>query len=437
MEELISLSHKELDKLSVIERVERGELSQIEAASVLNRSTRQIRRLLVRYRKQGEQGLVSCRRGKPSNNRLSNTRREEIITIIASQYEDFGPTLANEMLAERHNIHVSAETVRQLMTERGIWRAKARRGANAHPMRERRSKRGELIQIDGSPHVWFEDRGPKCTLIVFIDDATSELMGLQFWPQETTESYMSTLMQYLQDHGRPVSIYSDRHSIFKPVVDTEQPKLTQFGRALEALDIESIQANSPQAKGRVERVNRTLQDRLVKEMRLNGVSTIAAGNTFLREFIGRFNTRFAKSALIAVDAHRELMHTAIELDLMMSFQSQRKISKNLEVRYNNQVYQLDAAERRRRLTGTEATICEHYDGRVSILVNGEQINYKVFKRGEQPKPVEDEKTLNHRVDQAVKQRGQKPKASHPWKKLPATQGGYGHHVVVNCFRTRF
>jgi len=428
MEELISLSHKELDKLSVIERVERGELSQIEAASVLNRSTRQIRRLLVRYRKQGEQGLVSCRRGKPSNNRLSNTRREEIITIIASQYEDFGPTLANEMLAERHNIHVSAETVRQLMTERGIWRAKARRGANAHPMRERRSKRGELIQIDGSPHVWFEDRGPKCTLIVFIDDATSELMGLQFWPQETTESYMSTLMQYLQDHGRPVSIYSDRHSIFKPVVDTEQPKLTQFGRALEALDIESIQANSPQAKGRVERVNRTLQDRLVKEMRLNGVSTIAAGNTFLREFIGRFNTRFAKSALIAVDAHRELMHTAIELDLMMSFQSQRKISKNLEVRYNNQVYQLDAAERRRRLTGTEATICEHYDGRVSILVNGEQINYKVFKRGEQPKPVEDEKTLNHRVDQAVKQRGQKPKASHPWKKLPATQGGYGHQA---------
>lgn len=428
MEELISLSHKELDKLSVIERVERGELSQIDAASVLNRSTRQIRRLLVRYRKQGEQGLVSCRRGKPSNNRLSNTQREEIISIIASQYEDFGPTLANEMLAERHNIHVSAETVRQLMTDRGIWRAKVRRGANAHPMRERRSKRGELIQIDGSPHAWFEDRGPKCTLIVFIDDATSELMGLQFWPQETTESYMSTLMQYLQDHGRPVSIYSDRHGIFKPVVDTEQPKLTQFGRALEALDIESIQANSPQAKGRVERVNRTLQDRLVKEMRLNGVSTIAAGNAFLREFIGRFNTRFAKSALIAVDAHRELMHAAIELDLMMSFQSQRKISKNLEVRYNNQVYQLDAAERRRRLAGTEATICEHYDGRVSILVSGEQMNYKVFKRGEQPKPVEDEKTLNHRVDQAVKQRGQKPKASHPWKKLPSTQGGYGHQA---------
>ena len=424
MEELVCLSRKELDKLSVIERVERGELSQVDAALMISRSTRQLRRLLVRYRQQGEQGLVSCRRGKPSNNRLSNTRREEIVTLIASQYQDFGPTLANEMLAERHNIHVSAETVRQLMTDRGIWRAKVRRGVNAHPMRERRSKRGELIQIDGSPHAWFEDRGPKCTLIVFIDDATSELMALQFWPQETTESYMSTLRQYLQDHGRPVSIYSDRHGIFRPVVDTEKPGLTQFGRALEALDIESIQANSPQAKGRVERVNRTLQDRLVKEMRLNGISTLAAGNAFLHEFVERFNTRFAKPALIAVDAHRELMHTTTELDLMMSFQSQRKISKNLEVRYNNQVYQLIAVERRRRLTGAQATICEHYDGRISILVKGEQMDYKVFKRGEQPKPVEDEKTLNHRVDQAVKQRTHKPKATHPWKKLPVTEGGF-------------
>ncbi|HIE87922.1 MAG TPA: ISNCY family transposase [Gammaproteobacteria bacterium] len=428
VEELISLSLKELDKLSVIERVERGELTQVDAGLMINRSTRQIRRLLVRYRQQGEQGLISCRRGKPGNNRLSNTRREEIATIIASQYEDFGPTLANEMLAERHNIHVSTETVRQLMTDRGIWRAKVRRGANAHPMRERRSKRGELIQIDGSPHAWFEDRGPKCTLIVFIDDATSELMGLQFWPQETTESYMSTLRQYLHDHGRPVSIYSDRHGIFRPVVDTEKPGLTQFGRALGALDIESIQANSPQAKGRVERVNRTLQDRLVKEMRLNGISTLAAGNAFLHEFVERFNARFAKPALIAVDAHRELMHTTTELDLMMSFQSQRKISKNLEVRYNNQVYQLAAVERRRRLTGTQATICEHYDGRVNILANGEQMTYKVFKRGEQPKPVEDEKTLNHRVDQAVQQQSPKPKATHPWKKIPATPGGYSHRA---------
>ena len=421
--ELISLSRKELDRLSVIERVDRGELSQVEAASLMKRSTRQIRRWLTRYRDQGEQGMVSRRRGKPSNNRLSIMLREEIATIIARQYEDFGPTFANEMLAERHNIHVSAETVRQLMIERGLWRAKTRRAPNAHPMRERRSKRGELIQIDGSPHAWFEDRGPKCTLIVFIDDASSELMGLQFWPQETTQAYMSTLKQYLHDHGRPVSVYSDRHSIFRAPEDTEEPKLTQFGRVLETLDIESIQANSPQAKGRVERMNQTLQDRLVKEMRLKGISTPEEGNAFMPAFVQRFNKRFAKPALIAVDAHREVMHSSTELDLIMSFQSKRKITKNLEVRYHNQVYQVNAKERRRRLTGAIATVCEHYDGGLSILVNGEKLEYKVFKKGEQPTPLEDEKTINHRVDQAMEKQKHKPKASHPWKKQASTPGG--------------
>jgi transposase len=424
MEELISLSRKELARLSVIERVHRGELSQIDAAFMVNRSTRQVRRWLIRYRDRGEQGLISTRRGKPSNNRLSSTQQDAIVTIIASQYEDFGPTLANEMLSEHHDIHVSAETVRQLMIGRGIWHAKLRRASAIHPMRERRLRRGELIQIDGSPHAWFEDRGPKCTLIVFIDDATSELMGLQFWPQETTEAYMMTLKEYLHNHGRPVSIYSDRHGIFRPSEDTEEPKPTQFGRVLEALDIESILASTPQAKGRVERMNQTLQDRLVKEMRLHGISTLEAGNAFVSGFVQRFNKRFAKTALIAVDAHRELMHSATELDLIMSFQTQRKLSKNLEIRYQNQVYQLDASHRRRRLTGTEATVCEHYDGRITVLVNGEQLNYKVFRRGEQPKPSEDEKTLNHRVDQAVKQRTYKPKATHPWKKTPITQGGY-------------
>jgi transposase len=322
------LSHNKPDKLSVIERVERGELSQVDAALMINRSTRQIRRLQVRYRKQGEQGLVSCRCGKPSNNRLSDTQREEIVNIIAKQYEGFGPKLANEMLAERHNIHVSTETVRRLMTDRGIWRAKTRRDANAHPTQERRSKRGELIQIDGSAHAWFEDRGPQCTLIVLIDDATSELMELQFWPQETAASYMSTLKQYLQNHGRPVGIYSERLSIFRPAAITEQARLTQFGRTLKALDIEAIQAMTPQTKCRVELVNRILQDSLIKELRLNGISTLATGNVLLPEFIKRFNARFAQPAPIAIDAHRDFVQNTIELGSMMSFQSQPIHRKN-------------------------------------------------------------------------------------------------------------
>ena len=170
-------------------------------------------------------------------------------------------------------------------------------------------------------------------------------------------------------------------------------------------------------------------------MRLNGISTLAAGNVLLHAFVERFNTRFAKPALMEVDAHRALMHTTTELDLMMSFQSQRKISKSLEVRYNHQGYQLATVERRQRLNGAQATIYEHDDGRVNILVKGEQMSYRVFRRGQHPKPVEDEKTLNHRVDQAVKQRtqkpetrNQKPKTTQPWKKIPASQGGYGHQA---------
>lgn len=191
--ELISLSRKELDRLSVVHRVDRRELSQVDAASLMGCSARQVRRWLTRYHEQGEQGLVSRHRGRPGNNRLSNMLREQIIKIIAEQYADFGPTLANEMLAQHHEIAVSIESVRQLMMSTGLWRARSRRTTAVHPLRERRPRRGELVQIDGSPHAWFEDRGPKCTLIVFIGDATSELMALQFWPQETTQAYMSTL----------------------------------------------------------------------------------------------------------------------------------------------------------------------------------------------------------------------------------------------------
>jgi len=423
--ELISLSRKELDRLSVVHRVDGRELSQVDAASLMGCSARQVRRWLTRYHEQGEQGLVSRHRGRPGNNRLSNMLREQIIKIIAEQYADFGPTLANEMLAQHHEIAVSIESVRQLMMSTGLWRARSRRTTAVHPLRERRPRRGELVQIDGSPHAWFEDRGPKCTLIVFIDDATSELMALQFWPQETTQAYMSTLRVHLQDHGRPISFYSDRHSIFRPPEAAEEPKPTQFGRVLEALDIEAIHASTPQAKGRVERVNRTLQDRLVKEMRLHGISTLEAANAFLPQFLNRYNQRFAKLPVAAVDAHREVMHDDVELDLMLSFQSERLVSKNLEVRFNNKVYQLDAAKRKRRLNGNKATVCEHYDGRISILVAGELFNYTVYELNQQPNPLENEKTINGRVDKAVQQRKiTKPKANHPWKRLPATTGGY-------------
>ena len=279
------------------------------------------------------------------------------------------------------------------------------------------------MQIDGSPHDWFEDRGPRCTLIVFIDDATSELMSLQFWPQETTEAYMSSLRSYLQTHGRPVSLYSDKHAIFKPATDSAEPRPSQFGRVTATLDIESILAQTPQAKGRVERVNRTLQDRLVKEMRLRGINTLEAGNAFMAEFITLYNNQFSKPARHTDDAHREVRQTASELDLIFSVQVERAISKNLEIRFDNSVYQLSQPKQRRRLSGKKATVCKAYDGTVSILIGNKQVDYKIYVLGQVPKPTEDAKTLNGRVDQAIQQqsaKSSKPAQNHPWRRIPTT-----------------
>ncbi len=417
-EETLNMSRKELDRLSVIQRVDRSELSQMYAAQMMNLSTRQIRRLLVRYRTNGEQGLISKHRGKSSNNRLSASLRQQIATIVRQQYCDFGPTLAQEKLLERHDIKLSVETLRQIMTETGLWLPKRKHRQAVHPLRERRPCRGELIQIDGSPHAWFEGRGPRCTLIVFIDDATGELMGLAFWPQETTEAYMSVLQGYLTNHGRPVSFYSDKHSIFRINTETADGNtVTQFGRALETLDIEIIHASTPQAKGRVERVNRTLQDRLIKEMRLEGIDNIEQANQFLPVFIERFNPRFAKPARVDVDAHREVLETKVELDLILSQHHQRIISKSLEIRFRNTVYQLQKPNYRRRWSAKTAIICEHYDGRVSIQVNGQVVPYKTFNLGEAPKRTVDEKTINHRVDQTIRKQTTRSATNNPWRKF--------------------
>lgn len=410
------MSRKELDRLSIIQRVERKELSQVDAAQLMSKSPRQIRRWLVRYKADGEQGLVSGHRGKLSNNRLAESLRQQIATIVRQQYADFGPTLAQEKLLERHDINLSVETLRQIMTETGLWQPKQKHQQTVHPLRERRPCRGELIQIDGSPHAWFESRGPRCTLIVFIDDATGELMGLAFWPQETTEAYMSVLQDYLANHGRPVSFYSDKHSIFRINTETADGNtFTQFGRVLEALDIEIIHASTPQAKGRVERVNRTLQDRLIKEMRLEGIDNIEQANQFLRVFMERFNQRFAKPARVDADAHREVLETMVELNLILSQHHQRIISKSLEVRFRNTVYQLEKPDHRHRWSGKTATICEHYDGRLSIQVDGEVVPYKTFNLGEVPKRTVDEKTINHRVDQTIEKQTASSSTNNPWR----------------------
>ena len=222
-------------------------------------------------------------RGQPSNRRLDDELRREVLELVRARYADFGPTLAREKLAELHGRHVSRETLRKWMVEDGLWVLRKLRRRAQQP-RRRRPCVGELIQIDGSDHEWFEERGPRCTLLVFIDDATSQLMELRFVESESTWAYFSATQRYLERYGKPVAFYSDKASVFRPTASSargSEPGLTQFGRAMTELNIDILCANSPAAKGRVERANATLQNWLVKELRLASISTLEDGNAFL------------------------------------------------------------------------------------------------------------------------------------------------------------
>ena len=284
---------REVGRVEVIREVLGRRLRQGEASERLGICVRQVKRLVRRYREEGARGLRSRRRGRRASNAIAPELRREIVGVVRERYEDFAPTLAWEKLTEVHGYGVSVETLRKWMVAEGLWRSKKRPGARVHQSRPRRPALGELVQIDGSPHAWFEDRGRRCTLIVFIDDATSRLMALRFAEAETTEAYMRTLRGYLDQHGRPVAIYSDKHSIFRVNQKDREGDLTQFTRMLKTLDIQPIHANTPQAKGRVERANQTLQDRLVKELRLRRIDDIQSANAFLPEFIADYNQRFS------------------------------------------------------------------------------------------------------------------------------------------------
>ena len=250
------MSQKEAKRGQVMELLAAGKVSQKEAGKMLAVSVRQIKRILRRYRTAGLPGLISKKRGRASSRRLDETVRATATKLIGERYCDFGPTLAAEKLAELHGIHLSVESARQLMIAAGYWKPRKVATISVHPMRERRARLGELVQIDGSPHDWFEGRADRCTLLVFIDDATSRLLQLRFAPTESTLGYMHALHDHIVAHGLPVALYSDKHSIFRINAKEADPEAeTQFGRAARELGIECIHANSPQAKGRVERAN--------------------------------------------------------------------------------------------------------------------------------------------------------------------------------------
>ena len=304
-------------------------------------------------------------------------------------------------------------------SRRALWRAKARRAARVHQSRPRRECVGDLVQIDGSPHAWFEGRGPVCTLIVYIDDATSRLLALGFFAAETTEAYMETTRAHLAAHGRPVAYYSDRYGVFRVNKKDQEGALTQFSRALRTLDIAAIHAGSPQAKGRVERANQTLQDRLVKEMRLRGIGDMAAGNAYLAEFMADFNRRFAVAPRNPADAHRAVLHDAAELDLILCEHHARKLTKNLTIGFQSREYQVMGRGKGYRLRGAAVTVCKAFDGSVTVLRDGRELPVRLLAAGEEAVPVEDEKSVRPRVDRAKAEQQSrptwKPAPDHPWR----------------------
>ena len=240
------MSHQELDRLGIVQRVLDKRLTQREAARVMGLTDRQVRRLCRAYERDGPSGLVSKRRGRPSNRGLPKELRVQALSVVRGRYEGFGPTLAHEKLTERHGFELSVETLRAWMTEDGLWVPRAQREPRIQQPRRRRPCRGELVQIDGCEHDWFEDRAPRCTLLVFVDDASSELMELRFGESESAFSYFTAMRSYLETHGKPVALYGDKAAVFR--VNRKEPRggegITQFGRAMSSLNIDIICVNT-------------------------------------------------------------------------------------------------------------------------------------------------------------------------------------------------
>lgn len=379
---LVTMSDKDLSRYKVINDVCERRLRRSDAAQILNLSERQVQRLMNRLRESGAASLVHGARGKPSNNRISSDYRQTILTLVRKHYSDFAPTLAREKLIEIHNLPISNETLRQWMIADGLWVPHAQRQPRVYQPRHRRDCLGELVQIDGSHHDWFEGRSPKCCLLVFIDDATGRLMNLRFSETESAIDYMVTTREYLEAHGKPLAFYSDRHAVFhnsnKNAVEAKNP--TQYGRILKELGIDLICANSSQAKGRVERANLTLQDRLIKEMRLQGINTIKEANAWLPYFITDFNQRFAKPANYPKDMHRPIRETSADLDDIFAWQVVRKLSKSLTFQYDQIVYLVENIEENSRLVHENVLILEYPNGDISVRYGHRALRYKVFDK---------------------------------------------------------
>jgi transposase len=397
------MSAKERDRAHLIRQVSDRGMRQRRAAELLGLGVRQVKRLVLAYRRFGDRGLVSGRRGKPSNNRLAAETVSRMERALRERYADFGPTFAAEKLGEHEGLAVSVETVRQTQIRLALWQPKRRRQKRVHQARERRQRFGELIQLDGSVHDWLEERGPRMTLIVFIDDATGRLTALHFAPAETTRAYVETLRSHVLAHGVPLAFYSDRHGIFRVNAKELETSdgLTAFNRVTERLAITQICATTPQAKGRVERANQTLQDRLIKEMRLAGIRDMAAAQAFLPAFMARHNAKFAVAPKSAEDAHKPWVAGAEALDAALATHEARTLSKALTFSAGGAIHCIKTTGAGIALRGAKVTVRRYLDGRMDVLFKDRILPYTTVRKLACVSQIEDDKTIDARLDHVI------------------------------------
>lgn len=409
----VYMTQKEVHRMEVVIKVIEKRLTQEEGAQELFISIRQMQRCIKNYKLAGANGLVSKRRGKPSNNRLPEaTKCKTLELIMQPLYHDFGPTLMTEKLFQLHNIKISRESTRKLMIECGRWTTDIKKHPVVHQQRQRRPRSGELTQGDGSFHAWFEDRGEPCTLLVFVDDATGRTHA-KFHAGETTLGYMQLLAEYIEKYGRPMALYTDKYSVFRCNHGqiNENDHFTQFGRALKELDVKLIYAHSPQAKGRVERTNQTLQDRLIKEMRLEGINTIDEGNKFLKKFLEDYNAKFTVAPASTEDAHRPL-NPELNLDNILAEKHERVISKNYEFQFENTIYQINKEDVGGWLKKSKIVVVKRRDGTLIFEYNGKIIPVRKYSETISSGQVVDSKEINTFLKTKIERHVSN---SHPWK----------------------
>lgn len=414
--QLLHMSKRDIDRYTIIQQYIKKEITRSHAAELLNLCTRQITRLKYAVMAIGAKALVHRQRGQPSHNHLSDKERSKIVRLLHDKYPDFGPTFATEKLKELHQMKYDPKTIRSIQIAEDLWKPRQAKKKETHrSWRQRRSAYGELIQFDGSYYHWLEDRGGtgELCLLAAIDDATGKITKAEFAAHEGVFPVFSFWKAYLEVYGKPRQIYLDRFSTYKMTQQLAQdnPDLkTQFQRALATLHIEPIFALSPQAKGRVERLFDTLQDRLVKELRLKGITTIAEANLYLeREFIPAFNQKFAVIPALEANLHQTLTNRErTALPSIFSRQEERTIQNDFTCSFNTQWYQLTKQQPATICKKDVVTIEEHLDGTLHIRFKGKELNYTLLP--ERPKKVQTPLFIAQTAAASWK-----PARTHPWR----------------------